>query len=316
MDSRWRRLALFTLKTAVAAVLMFFVFRMVNIDELLTALKSADLLYIGIAVSLLSLNLGTRTLKWKLMLKAAGNEVTTWEAGASVLLGISFGSFTPGQIGEVGGRFLRVANAKAAHIVGLTLLDRTQFFLVLAMSGLTSYAFLTLQSSAAAIAVSIFCVTACFILFVRLEFIQRILEKLPFRFFRREWFVDFKESFSLLGKRAIASSLCYSFAFNIVLFLQMYFFMNAFGEVGAWEVFLGFSAMMFFKSLLPISIGDIGVREASTLYFFSLLGVSNVVALSAALLMFAVNMILPSLLGIFFLPSTKFYNPVRAEAKR
>ncbi|MBI3004393.1 MAG: flippase-like domain-containing protein [Ignavibacteriales bacterium] len=315
MIPRSRRIILLTLKAIVGIALMYFVLRMVDLNELLESLKSANLLSLGVATSLLTLNLGIRILKWKNMLRAAGNEVTAREAATSVFLGITFGSFTPGQLGELGGRFLGIANGKSAHIIGLTILDRTQIFLVLAMSGLTSYAFLVLSAGPAA-AASVVSVAGCLFLYVRLDLIQKIFSRVPLHFFRKEWLRDLLESFNLLGKKEIVRTLLYSLAFNFVLFLQMFFFLNAFGSVDPWTAFIGFSAMMFFKSLLPLSIGDIGIREASTLYFFSMLGVSNVVALSAALMMFTTNMILPSLVGVFFLPSTRFLKPSPARSQQ
>lgn len=314
--ARGRRIAVLTAKAVVGAVLLYFVLSMVDLREVLRSLKSADVSYISLGVAFLGLNLATRILKWKLMLTAAGNRPTTWDAVASVLLGISLGSFTPGQLGEMGGRYLRVTNGKLAHVIGLTTLDRAQIFLVLAMSGLTSYSFLIFSSREVASVASVLSIGACLFLYVHLELIQKLSTKLPLKFFRSEWFKDFTESFSFLSRKQIAISLLYSLAFNLVLFSQMYFFLNAFDRVDAWTAFLGFSAMMFFKSLLPISIGDIGVREASTVYFFSLLGVSTVVALNAALMMFAVNMILPSIVGVFFLPSTRLSKPAPLEPNR
>lgn len=276
---------------------------MVDINEVLLSLRSANVIYVALAFLLLGLNLGTRVLKWKMMLHAAENKTTTWEAFASLILGVSLGSFTPGQIGELGGRFMRLTNGKSAHIVGLAILDRTQLFLVLAMSGLTSYAFIAVENTATAVCLSLASVAVCLFLFFKLDWTQKILAVFDFKFLRSEWFGDFLESFGFLKNHHILPALSYSLAFSFVLYLQMYFLLNAFGNVDPWTAFLGFSAMMFFKSLLPISIGDIGVREASTVYFFSLLHVPSVIALNASLMMFVINLIIPTVMGVFFLPS-------------
>jgi uncharacterized membrane protein YbhN (UPF0104 family) len=82
----------------------------------------------------------------------------------------------------------------------------------------------------------------------------------------------------------------------------MYLLLNAFENVGPVEAFLGFAAMMFTKSLIPISLGDLGIREASSVYFYSFCGVAESTSLSAALLLFAFNILLPSLAGLLFIP--------------
>lgn len=298
-----RRFFVLTLKTIVGAGLMYLVFRMVDINEVLLSLRSANVIYVALAFLLLGLNLGTRVLKWKMMLRAAENKTTTWEAFESLILGVSLGSFTPGQIGELGGRFMRLTNCKSAHIVGLAILDRSQLFLVLAMSGLTSYAFIAIENTLAAAGVSLVSVAVCLFFFFKLDWTQKLVAIFDFKFLRSEWFADFLKSFGFLKNHHILSALSYSLAFSFVLYLQMYFLLNAFGHVDPWTAFLGFSAMMFFKSLLPISIGDIGVREASTVYFFSLLHVPSVIALNASIMMFVINLIIPTIMGVFFLPS-------------
>jgi uncharacterized membrane protein YbhN (UPF0104 family) len=65
--------------------------------------------------------------------------------------------------------------------------------------------------------------------------------------------------------------------------------------------------MMFFKSVVNISISDIGIREASTVYFFTLLGVPAAAALNAAGLMFAINVIFPSIVGALFWPKLRLF---------
>ena len=298
-----RRLVVLLFKTIVGGGLLYLVFRMVDIHEVWLSLRSANIIYVALAFLLLAPNLGTRVLKWKMMLHAAGNKATSGEAFASIILGVSIGTFTPGQIGELGGRFLSLTNGKSAHVVGLTVLDRSQIFLVLAMTGLTSYAFIAIEQTAIATGVSVLAVAGCLLLFFRLDWTQKLLALFDFKFLRSEWFSDFIESFSFLKNHHMIPSLAYSVGFNLVLFVQMFLLLSAFGHVDPWTAFLGFSAMMFFKALLPISIGDIGVREASTVYFFSLLNVPGVIALNASLMMFVINLIIPTIMGIFFLPS-------------
>jgi uncharacterized membrane protein YbhN (UPF0104 family) len=305
LPSRCRAFVLWSVKAVMAVALLYAVLSMVSVNEMVNSLRSARPLYIIVAVIFLVPNLASRIFKWRFMLRASGNRSSTWEAAASILLGISLGSFTPAQLGELGGRFMRVPNGKSAHILGLTLLDRAQIFLVLAMSGIVSYSFLVFDAILPALLVSITGSLGCLFVFFHLEIIQKLAHYLPLKLFRREWFVDFLQSFGLLTVRHNFTSLLYSVAFNAVLFLQMYFLLNAFSSVDAWKAFLGFSAMMFLKSLLPISIADIGLREMSAVYFFSILQVSSVVALNASLLMFAINMILPSILGLFFLPAAR-----------
>jgi uncharacterized membrane protein YbhN (UPF0104 family) len=69
--------------------------------------------------------------------------------------------------------------------------------------------------------------------------------------------------------------------------------------------------MMFFKALIPISFGDLGIREASSVYFYSLVGIPQTTALNASLLLFVINILLPAVLGIIFMPRS----PSRASKR-
>ena len=65
------------------------------------------------------------------------------EAFGSVMLGISLGSFTPGEIGDFAGSALHITDAKRSHLVGLALLDKAQIFIVSCSAGIFSLACLT-----------------------------------------------------------------------------------------------------------------------------------------------------------------------------
>jgi uncharacterized membrane protein YbhN (UPF0104 family) len=88
--------------------------------------------------------------------------------------------------------------------------------------------------------------------------------------------------------------------------MQMFCLINAFTGITIVHAFVGTSAMMFIKSLLPISLGDLGIREAGSIYFFSTYNVSQAAALNASLLLFVINVFIPSLFGIYFLRHHEF----------
>jgi hypothetical protein len=62
--------------------------------------------------------------------------------------------------------------------------------------------------------------------------------------------------------------------------------------------FLGSMVVFFVKFLVPVvTVMDLGVREGAAVFVMSLLGVAPEAALGASLLLFAINMVLPSLAG-------------------
>lgn len=308
---RW---LLFLARLVVAAVVLYLVLRLVSINKIARALQTASVPYIIAGSLLLIVNIASRVMKWRYMLRIVKDESTWWESFTSVMLGITLGSFTPGQLGELGGRSMRVSHSKSSHVVGLTLVDRTQVFLVLAMTGAFSYGFFLTDSTFLAVIAGSVCIALCLYLYFRLDLVKRVTDRINLKILRHHWIDGIIESFTFIGREHFLSTLLYSLGFFFIITCQMYFFVNAFVPVSVWHVFLGFSAMMFFKSILNISISDIGIREASTVYFFSLLGVPEAAALSASVVMFAVNIIIPSLFGILFLPQLRRTSHTKLEA--
>lgn len=299
------RTLLFLGRVLVGAVVLYFVLSMVSLDRIFLALRTASIPYILAGSSLLAINIASRVMKWRYMLHIVKDDCGWWESFTSIMLGITLGSFTPAQLGELGGRSLRVNHSQSSHVVGLTLVDRSQVFLVVAMAGTFSYAFFLTDKSFLATVSGLACAAVCLYFYFRLDLIKRIADKIPLRILRHRWIEGIVESFTFIGREHFLSTLVYSLAFYVIVTFQMYFIVNAFVPVSLWHVFLGFSAMMLFKSLVNISISDIGIREASTIYFFSFFGVSDAVALSASAVMFTINIIVPSLFGVIFLPKLR-----------
>lgn len=291
----------------IAAGLLYLIFRMVSVEEIVRAFRTASVGFIVAGACLLSLNIMLQVMKWRYMLHLVKDESSWLEAFSSVLLGITLGSFTPGQLGELGGRTLRVNHSKASHIVGLTLVDRTQVFLVISMAGLFSYSFFLINDTTLALAAGLACASICLYLYFRIDLVKHLADRINLKIFRHRWIDGIIESFTFVGREHFLSTLLYSLIFYVVIYLQMFFLINAFAAVSAWKVFLGFSAMMFFKSVVNISISDIGIREASTVYFFTLLGVPAAAALNAAGLMFSINVVLPSVVGALFWPKLRLF---------
>lgn len=65
------------------------------------------------------------------------------------------------------------------------------------------------------------------------------------------------------------------------------------------------AAVVFVKSALPITFGELGVGEAASIHFFGQFGVPKAAAFDASILLFMINMVIPSLVGLFFLPALK-----------
>jgi uncharacterized protein (TIRG00374 family) len=285
-----------------AIVLLVVLFQFVSFSDVKQALINARLGFVAGAALLMFVNIGLQILKWRYFVRLVDPTATSMETAAALLFGITLGTLTPGQIGEFGGRALRHTSISAAIIVGLTLVDKVQMLCVMGIAGVVSL--VILFECGILVGTITVAVTTILFLFVFFRFngLQRMMSRFTFGFLERPVSRDFLSAVSIFRQRDLIASFALSAGFFTVIYLQMFLLLNAFSVVHAGDAFLGFAAMMFLKSLVPISLGDLGIREAGSVYFYALRGIANATALNASLLLFAINILLPSLIGLLFMP--------------
>ena len=288
-------------RVVISAIVLYFVISLVTWQNVLSAYQSADGEYILFGGLLLIANLSIRTLKWHIMLHSVKNKPAFLEAFGSVMLGISLGSFTPGEIGDFAGRALHIADARKSHLVGLALLDKAQIFVITSAAGAISLVFFAFSDSFFIIFISFSIAIIFLVFFMRMDLLAVFGHRLNASFFQKSWVTRVLDGFTLLKSRELFTTLLCTLCFHGILVLQMFYFIHAFGEITFFYAFIGTSAMMFVKSCLPISLGDLGIREAGSVFFFSSFGISQAAALNASLLLFVVNVLFPGVCGIIFL---------------
>lgn len=300
-ENCWKRLLRTAVRIIVSAVVLSFVISLVHWQNVIAAYRTADGTYILFGSVLLLANLGIRTLKWRTMLHCVKESPTIWESFGSVMLGISLGSFTPGEIGEFAGRALHITDAQRSHLVGLALLDKAQIFLVTSVAGIFGLVIMTITTSMISWILSAALLFLLFTLLLRMEYLADVGHYINSSFFKRPWLTRVLEGFTLLKPQQVRVTSLYTVLFHGIIVIQMFSLLSAFGNITLYQAFIGTSAMLFVKSLLPISLGDLGIREASSIFFFSEFGISQAAALNASLLLFVINVFIPSAVGTSFL---------------
>jgi uncharacterized protein (TIRG00374 family) len=300
-----RGIGLFIFRGLLAAALLVLLFRYVSVAEVIRSIFKARFEYLAGAFVLMAVNLSIQVLKWRYFVRLMNPEISNVEAVASFMFGMTLGTVTPGQIGEFGGRVLGHGSLPAGRIIGLTLVDRLQMICVLGTPGVIS--FVVLFHFGFVLGTSIvFLSTLVFIyLFFNPDVVVRLISHLNVRLMRWPAIQDFIEAITVFRFRQLLISLLFSIAFYLVVFIQMLLLLNSFSDVGLADALPGFAAMMFLKALVPISLGDLGIREASSVYFYSLRGIASTTSLSASLLLFVINVLIPSVLGLIFTPKFK-----------
>ena len=136
------------------------------------------------------------------------------------------------------------------------------------------------------------------------NFLYRINILLPFR----EKIKLLSSSFDNFHKQQALKLLGFSFIFYLIFFTQFYLAALAFELVSVLDVFKAVSSTLLVKSMLPISLGDLGIRESAAVLFFTKIGANSTTAFNASILIFTINILFPSLLGLVVVLKNRLIN--------
>ena len=253
------------------------------------------------ALVLLIPNIGIQLAKWGYLVRRVRPEMSIREVISSLFIGFSFGMISPGRMGEMA-RGLGVPGESRTKMAGLTLVDRGHSFAVTAIA-----ATIGLMMLYPRIACAPGLVVICAMVWVCLQAgrlragLRRLAGRLPFRE-RTSLLIDSLES---LDPGVSLRLLIFSLAFNLIFFAQFHLLLSAFAGV-SWVRTMPLIPMVFvIKVLFPITLIDLGVREFASIALFGRIGVEQAGALNASFLLFLIDVVVPGLVGLAFLGTTR-----------
>lgn len=293
----------FLVRTLVASVLLYALSMYIDAAAVIASLRTADPSLLAMGFLLVAANTGVHFLRWRYLLRLVSADVGNADVLTSLLVGFTAGFFTPAQVGEFAGRIASSPGIRRSRIVGVTLIDKAYLLAATVITGVPSLAlFLSLfypeqwNGVYSAGVIVLAAVVVAFASFPERSF--GILRRLPERVRSHRFFSVFtvlEDGFRDLHGRV---TFLYSLALYVVIALQFALFINAFEPVAADVSVIGSLSVYFVKAvILPVSIGDLGVRESASVFFFSKYGVSAAAAFNASLCMFLANIVLPAAAG-------------------
>jgi len=222
--------------------------------------------------------------RWHVLLHAAGIKMRLQDSMALTFTSLFASHFLPTTIG---GDLVRLAGAMQMGFDRAVCLASIAADRLVGMLGMSMMAPLGLWYSWGLIQAKLF---TSFLVFLKrpIDFMKRTLSVFG---------IWLKKPTSLLGSLAFA-------CLNMMCqFAAVYIFARDLGSHASFWVIAGLWSLIYFITLLPISINGYGVLELSSTYLLSnVAGLSPAMSLSIAFLIRAYQ-ILSSLPGIFFLPS-------------
>lgn len=297
-----------SMKALAAVALCAWLLQRLDSARLMHTLREMETANLVWACFLLLPNLGFQLLKWSLLVRAQIPEAGLKTIVRSFFVGMTLGTLTPGRVGE----HARVAcfPGQRTELTALSLLDKLSSSAVTSLVGALGLLALPWDLSlfgqaapwvlallgAYAVAVLGWSLGGLALLLAPAR-VTGLLGKLPW-LAARQRFQRVHAAMGLVDRPRRLAVLGAALAFYATFITQFVLLAQGLGVRSALAPAAA-AGTMFLKSLFPISLGDLGVRELFAANLFEGIGAPPEAAVGAAFLLFAINVLLPSLCGAY-----------------
>jgi len=302
------------LKLLIGIGLMVALVLYIDVKALRESVLHANVVYLIIGAVLVVANTGLQFLRWRYLVRLIGSGISDKDIFSSLFIGFSAGFFTPGQVGEHGGRMVTLSSLQEIQVLAVSIIDRLYILAITVIAGVVGawifFAIYLPHYWAPWLSVLVMAIVIVFLIVILYpDLLKKILRALLHRFQKYRAVSAFLFMKDVFHRRQARVLLSLTILFYIVILVQYYFFVLAFEPVSFGISALCTSNLLFTKSvILPISFSDLGIRETTAIFFFSRAGISAASAFNASLCVFFVNNLFPSLIGsllILRIKSTK-----------
>ncbi len=298
------------LKILIASGLIIYIINKVNFSEFAEIIRNARPSFLFLGFSLLAGNLYIQFKKSELTCFNFLKEKNKRKILGSLFAGISAGTFTPARVGEYFGRALPFKDKPILQITAATFLDKLYPLIIVALIGAVSSALFIFYYYHVPIYLSLLILIlllSIIFLVIFLAVKPGILETIVGKVFpdnkNLAAYLEKIKPFRNPGRRYSAKMIAFSLIFYFCYISQFSLLIAAYsGNYDFLHYFWAANLVMFTKSLVPsLSFADLGIREGAAVYFLGSMGLPGIVAFDAAITLFFINVLLPSITGIFFM---------------
>lgn len=300
----------FALKILVAGSLLVYLFSFVESKEIVSTFLSADIQLLSFSAILLLPNIYLQYLKWKITCDKLIGEGSNRKILLSLFYGFPAAVFTPARAGEYFGRVLAFKDRTFMEIILATFVDKLFTILVTLIIGSIGMILFLNKYYQSSIYFSLPMITAFFVLtaivftciFSEKKWFYRILSPVfNFKMFlkMRDRLLNLKK----LDQNFVFKMTAVSTLFFFCYVLQFAILFAAFSHHAEIIKFLWAAIVIMFAKIIlsSFSFSELGVREGASIIFLTQIGESSSTALNASLSIFVINIIIPSLIGLFLL---------------
>ncbi len=311
----------FLFPRTIGLILLIILLQRIDTGHLMDTLKKADLGMVTLAMILLIVLIGIKTVRWQLILRTLKISISWRNAFLSYFASIFIGFLTPGRLGEFG-RALYIRNDPNAQSgVGFSsvLADRLFDLYALILAG--SAAIFSLGSRLYWLWTILFFVVSLlpvflFISEVSFNWIKNLAARLgrvgTGVFDQEGWLIGMRQGLLKMGMKLLAISAVLTVTAYLVYFTQCFILSKALAIEVSYSSVMFAVALGSLITLLPFSISGLGTREATIIAYLSTVGISPETALSFSFLVFVTFYVMGGLIGAL----AWLVHPIQLNSKR
>ena len=282
-------------------------FEELDISVLIDTVKKNKVYLVGV-ILMMFLNWLVEALKWRYMISKIEN-ISIMTAFRAIFTGITVSTFTPNRIGEYGGRVFCLEQGDRIKAVFITVLCSMSQLLVTILYGSISLFILfdEILIDKTFLSVSLLILLNLFLLFSYFN-ISHIVNFLG-KFKLIKSFKKYLEVLVMYNYKDLIIAFIYSNTRYFIFSLQFIILLHVFGiNISFMDAILSVMLIFFFITITPtITIAEIGVRGSVAIFVLGLFSSNDIAILSSTTLLWLINLIIPAIIGSFFIFSLKFF---------
>ena len=286
-------------------------FEELDISVLIDTVKKNKVYLVGV-ILMMFLNWLVEALKWRYMISKIEN-ISIMTAYRAVFTGITVSTFTPNRIGEYGGRVFCLEKGDRIKAVFITVLCSMSQLLVTILFGSISLFILfdEILIDKTFLSVSLLIFLNLFLLFSYFN-ISHIVNFLG-KFKLIKSFKKYLKVLVMYNYKDLIIAFIYSNTRYFIFSLQFIILLHVFGiNISFMDAILSVMLIFFFITITPtITIAEIGVRGSVAIFVLGLFSSNDIAILSSTTLLWLINLIIPAIIGSFFIFSLKFFRSKR-----
>ena len=297
-----KQFLLLIIKLLIVSIALFYIYQQLQGDKKVNwnVISSyLSLQSIGILLLFSTINWTLEIFKWK-HLVSSFKEITFLESANQSLGSLTASIFTPNRIGEYGAKVLYFSKENSKQIVLLNFIGNSSQMLVTTFFGVIGVQLIGLNFQVSNWVIFGFIIAAFLFIFLfkNVEIygfsIQKLIQKIT--------------SFPLVFHR---KNLLLSVLRYLIFSCQFFLLLLTFEIEIALEIAFGtIFTMYLLASIVPsIHLMDVAIKGSVAVYLFSLLGVESWKIIAITSLMWLYNLVLPVLVGSYFVLRFKPQKP-------